>query len=619
MTDTTGRYPQWTAAIGIFCALLLFNRAHITSVDEGHVYQTTRSLVERRSWQLYEPLNERRYSRYSPLPSLMAVPFELAGRGIARAIGGADWQEDAAARRLHDAVLFGIGPVLAMLTSVFVAVSARQFGMSPASSLFGMLAYGLGSLALPYAGSLYVQPVAAFWVAATVAAVATGRPVGSSGLCWAAALWTRLDLALLTPLFMLLTQSRRAWMELATGLLLGVVLTIVTNVLRGDPWLAGGYAGETFLSSPFVGLYGVLLSAGKGLVWFAPLCAFGLAWGLVRTGGKLLPVAVAAAAYTLVVACWWTWHGGYCWGPRLLLPVLPLTCVLLADAWEQVGPPARRVLLVILAYSVLLQIAASGAHPFAERTGPGAELATEAEHLFIPPLSVLAVPHPGKPDWWWVDLLSQEERQTAAIAVIVAVALAAGMVLVAPAARTLVQEARPIRRMSPWSSLGILLVLVGLSARPTAEGIAQWRRGAPPAQCTAVNVYVPVHGTYDVWLRLVAGPAEVTVNGHPVRLVPAAGQWLRFTTQLRAGTVVRLAHARGIRPPVLWRTPGEALYKQPVPAPYVSYDSGPASPHWLRGWYEYGWLCSLLGLYLIAGRGSAARSGSCSVPGNNRE
>src|SRR5207245_11572604 len=60
----------------------------------------------------------------------------------------------------------------------------------------------------------------------------------------------------------------------------------------------------------------------------APTIVFGFygAWLIYRRGDRDFPWFVAAALVTLlgVVSCWWAWYGGMCFGPRLMVPVLPL-------------------------------------------------------------------------------------------------------------------------------------------------------------------------------------------------------------------------------------------------------------------------------------------------------
>jgi hypothetical protein len=57
-----------------------------------------------------------------------------------------------------------------------------------------------------------------------------------------------------------------------------------------------------------------------------PVILFGLGFtGFARRYRKYLWLIAAITVYVLVVySKWWAWHGGWCWGPRFLVPVVPL-------------------------------------------------------------------------------------------------------------------------------------------------------------------------------------------------------------------------------------------------------------------------------------------------------
>ena len=68
--------------------------------------------------------------------------------------------------------------------------------------------------------------------------------------------------------------------------------------------------------------------------------------------------------YFLLISCWVPWHGGYCFGPRYLVPLLPLIMIGLLRAKEVLGSSvwsngAAAVLLVLS-----IQINALGALPY---------------------------------------------------------------------------------------------------------------------------------------------------------------------------------------------------------------------------------------------------------------
>ncbi|KAB2960950.1 MAG: hypothetical protein F9K18_10925, partial [Thermoanaerobaculia bacterium] len=101
------------------------------------------------------------------------------------------------------------------------------------------------------------------------------------------------------------------------------------NAVRfGSPFETGYGEEATRFTTPLgLGLAGLLVSPGKGLIWYAPpllLALFGL-----RALGRRRPEVVAlllamSVGPLLLSSAYYQWHGGGAWGPRLLVPLLPL-------------------------------------------------------------------------------------------------------------------------------------------------------------------------------------------------------------------------------------------------------------------------------------------------------
>jgi hypothetical protein len=133
------------------------------------------------------------------------------------------------------------------------------------------------------------------------------------------------------------------------------VVWLAYNAARfGAPWDLG-YEGATSFNHPFArGLYGLVISPGKGIAWYAPLLLATL-FALPRAARRARVLTVVAAALLctriLFYAFYWGWNGGGSWGPRLLVPALPALIVLLA---ELVRDPLPRPAWVALAAVTLV-------------------------------------------------------------------------------------------------------------------------------------------------------------------------------------------------------------------------------------------------------------------------
>jgi hypothetical protein len=138
-------------------------------------------------------------------------------------------------------------------------------------------------------------------------------------------------------------------MFLAPSLVIGLGL-LYFNFIRYGSFTETGYTQEILFRKPWVGAFGLLFSPGRGLFIYAPLMLllfFGLrpAWHRLPRLYYLL-IASTCFCYLLFYGSWFAWGGTWGWGPRFLLPVLPLLMVFVAEPVEWLirrksGPESR--------------------------------------------------------------------------------------------------------------------------------------------------------------------------------------------------------------------------------------------------------------------------------------
>jgi len=95
--------------------------------------------------------------------------------------------------------------------------------------------------------------------------------------------------------------------------------------------LAGGYKEEAgdWTTPILLGMTGLLFSPSKGLFVFSPVFL------LTLPGLRFLPhrdslfrySRITVIAYWLLMSSWLHWHGGWCFGPRMLLDILPFLSI----------------------------------------------------------------------------------------------------------------------------------------------------------------------------------------------------------------------------------------------------------------------------------------------------
>ncbi|MEO6238977.1 MAG: glycosyltransferase family 39 protein [Vicinamibacterales bacterium] len=132
----------------------------------------------------------------------------------------------------------------------------------------------------------------------------------------------------------------------------------------GHPF--AGYAGEGFTHSFVDGAWRLLVGPNKGLLFYFPATVVAVA-ALVHAcrcdrpraivlAGAILP----AFALWLLAAPWWAWHGVDGWGPRLLVPGIPLLAAAAAVGMAEWRPLWRAALIAL---SILINVPPLLQHP----------------------------------------------------------------------------------------------------------------------------------------------------------------------------------------------------------------------------------------------------------------
>ncbi len=164
-------------------------------------------------------------------------------------------------------------------------------------------------------------------------------------------------------IFTVWSRGRRSlWLLAGAALPLAALLYYNLNFIGH---VAGGYAmgkapGEIFFRWDWSGIPGLLVSPTRGLFIFSPFLIFvpvGLMQRLRAPGTRGLAVSLTlAAAAQLILYSQTDWRGGVSWGPRYLTDLLPILVWMLAPAALVLRPLARRLLVVAMAASVLVQL-----------------------------------------------------------------------------------------------------------------------------------------------------------------------------------------------------------------------------------------------------------------------
>ena len=312
-------------------------------------------------------------SHYGVFPSCLLLPFTVLPWVLRGRLG---------------AVGLDAGIALAWLAGALLAALAfrklaRQ--LAPGASPWWAPAF-LGSTFLwPYAADSFFEPFAAAGLALAAASLLDGRKgrgawtAALAATAFAGAALLKPVVWITAPVFVL--AAALAWrgrpgaigrLALFGGLLAaGLVVAWGASALRFGGGANLGYGDEAlrFTNPLLAGLWGLLLSPNRGLFLYAPLALVGLvAIPRAATPAARLLCVGAPLVLLLTVARFEGWHGGSAWGPRHLLPVLPLVAAPAVLAGRRLAAAAVAAGFAVNLLGVLV---AAGAYiSWAERLVP---------------------------------------------------------------------------------------------------------------------------------------------------------------------------------------------------------------------------------------------------------
>ncbi len=371
---TERRLRLWLFVL-VAAAFSIVQEGAITPYDGQTVYEVTRSLVEQRTVAISTEFNTlpgrdgRAYSRYGLGMSLLAaIPYAAVRPFIA----GSSHAE----QYLEAAVSFVVGFVAAALVVALYMLARQLRARAPAALLVSVGAV-VGTFVLPYGKEFLSEPLTALCLVVAIERLLAGC-AGSAGLALGTGVLVRPQCVLVVPLLLLVAWRKSGFaaaLQSAIGIAPGMAATLAYNWVRfGDP-LQFGYGDVGFTTSFSSGAAGLLFHPTKSLLLFAPISfvlpfAFWSLWRVQRWAFLLIAGNFAVTFAT--AAMWFAWHGGWCWGPRLLIPGL-LPAIAAVGPWLD-RPSRERVVAFLLLVGFFVSL-------------PALFVSTQTQQLEAPPIS----------------------------------------------------------------------------------------------------------------------------------------------------------------------------------------------------------------------------------------
>ncbi|MEO5988667.1 MAG: hypothetical protein ABIR01_07180, partial [Candidatus Eisenbacteria bacterium] len=375
-----------------FLIFALTGGGRIVGSDEVTMFQLAHAMLEGhidvpQGATLQGP-DGRYYSKNTAGQAVLSLPLVAAGSFAARAAG---FRKERAVLAGRFGASFFNAFMAAALLGVFY-LFARRLGVGARAGLAATAMLGFTTPLWVYAKSFMAEPTEALGLLLTLGGAALGSAgreqtlPGERRWLWVAALGAFLAIsakASMLPLALLaltaLGVSRVSRYAIpALGVAVAVVGHLIYNAARfGTPFESGygAQASVAAFSTPlWVGVYGLLLSSGKGLAWFAPAAWLApLGWAAMRrarahsdephNGAAHAAARAGLAVFVVALAQFGSfqhWGGDGSWGPRYLVPLLPLLLLAVAFALEGASRARRRIAWGLAIAGLLVQLGGVG-------------------------------------------------------------------------------------------------------------------------------------------------------------------------------------------------------------------------------------------------------------------
>jgi len=381
---------------------LLLSSGRVRTRDELNADLQAESLATRGSTSIPQSVKFFFYGKYDrwgepqppygPAHAAFLIPWYLAGRALLAVLPGIP---GGSREVVIDAAVVAGSATFAALAAALAFLILVRLRLSIRTSVMAASILALGTPLLSYSAVLYSEPLAAVLLLAAATVLFTGQDrkqfpwqeATLAGILLGTAIWVRPAHAIAAPVFLaalLIRDGEKGWRAariLAVVVcLFGLAYLARNRYLFGDPFdfgyptvSDGGKNMNSFDTPLATGLFGFLFSPGKSVFLFAPPILLAIA-GIRKLARLDRGLAVVAGAMPVVYLFFYStftqWEGGFCVGPRYLVPAITILCLGLGPILENAGNGVSRLALV-LAFSGFAMQAVNMATSFFEDQANG--------------------------------------------------------------------------------------------------------------------------------------------------------------------------------------------------------------------------------------------------------
>ena len=270
----------------------------------------------------------------------------------------------------------------ALISPILYLYARRRANVPRRNAVLATVFVAFGTIVFPYSTMMFAHaPSACFLLLAFV--LLPTRPLlagAAAGVAGAAFLLSAVGALVLVALAWS-WSARKAMLFVAGGVPFAIALAIYQWICFGSPFTtplerSDGYTSHDLtlgvFGSPHLGpLWGITFSEYRGLFFCSPVLLFAFL-GVARMmrqrhlRPELLAIGAIVVLFFLVNASFNGWHGGAAFGPRYLVPIVPLLAIPMMFISDRV----RLVWLLIGALSIAINLAATAVDPMAPEEVP---------------------------------------------------------------------------------------------------------------------------------------------------------------------------------------------------------------------------------------------------------